>query len=209
MADGTSCANERCTGVHHHKGCVLLCRHPDGCDTRAVSWGLCDKHYRRARKEAGHVPRFRECTYPGCGRPWNSHGLCMTHWRHQREGRPLAPIPEKRIGRVEQYVRAQLASRERGAECWLDWPYGRSTEITGSRPVFNAWRFGHSKVMLARFVMFVENGEWPTWACHRCPLHPNGENGKCWNPAHLYDGDAKTNGRDRAGRKRGPRKARV
>jgi hypothetical protein len=37
---------------------------------------------------------MRICTVEGCGRKHNSHGLCTTHDRRRREGRPLSPVRE-------------------------------------------------------------------------------------------------------------------
>jgi hypothetical protein len=178
------------------------------CGAPALARQMCSRHYQRVTKGWGPEPKptTATCTFPGCSRKHKARGLCGAHYLQLQRRGGLVPVgmPQP-AGKVETFVRDALATRHRGDECWLDWPFSRSTEATGRRPAISLIRADYGatgKTMVARFVLFVESGRWPTWACHRCPLHPNGENGQCWNPAHLYDGDAATNGRDRAGRKR-------
>lgn len=44
------------------------------------------------------LPDPRVCSYELCDRPIKARGLCFTHWRQQRDGKPLTPImtPEVR-----------------------------------------------------------------------------------------------------------------
>lgn len=54
-----------------------------------------------------------------------------------------------------------------------------------------------------RVAFFLTYGRWPdVFACHNCPT---GDNRKCVNPAHLFEGDSTANNRDRAAKGRSAR----
>ncbi len=36
------------------------------------------------------------CSFPGCDRPWASHGLCHGHYRQERKGQALRPLKDVR-----------------------------------------------------------------------------------------------------------------
>lgn len=169
------------------------------CGRPALAKQMCGMHYQRVAQgrpiEPTPLPEF--CTFAGCDRPYKAVGLCNAHWAQKKRGQELLPIGTRRRRTVEDFVREQLRDRDRGEACWTDWPYGMSNHEY-PRPFVTVR--GKGKVLTARFVYFVEHGYWPEWACHRCPTHPNGEDGQCWHPGHIYDGDAKTNGIDRRGR---------
>lgn len=56
------------------------CREP-GCDARALSLGVCKKHYTaRWRAELAQ----KTCTVDGCPNPQRVRGLCSTHYYRQR-----------------------------------------------------------------------------------------------------------------------------
>lgn len=172
------------------------------CGKPSMALGLCSMHYQRLKHKGTTEPTIRTktfCMFEGCGRPNFARGYCASHHRQHERGGPLEPVGAKwTTRRASAYVDAQLAAREAGSACWTDWPYGWSShEIP--RPFVSVR--GKGKVLVARYVFFAANGYWPTWACHRCPEHPNGEDGRCWNPAHIYDGDPATNGMDRRGPK--------
>jgi len=46
------------------------------------------------------------------------------------------------------------------------------------------------------YALFVSDFHLVSFICHKC------DNPKCYNPVHLYEGDAKSNGKDAATRKR-------
>ena len=59
----------------HPRG-TLICSH-DGCDKVAISWGLCEKHYRRGLRS-----KLGTCKASGCGAgASSSSGLCRYHDR--------------------------------------------------------------------------------------------------------------------------------
>lgn len=172
------------------------------CGQPSMATQLCSMHYQRLKK-AGTTESTRRgrqpCQFQGCTRLNDTRGYCVAHNRQLRRGGPLEPIGAKWATRTSRsYADAQLRDREADAPCWTDWPHGWSNHDI-PRPVVHVR--GKGKVLVARYVFFAVNGYWPTWACHRCPEHPNGEDGQCWNPAHIYDGDPATNGMDRRGTK--------
>lgn len=170
------------------------------CALPSEARSLCSKHYQRLMSgrplEPAPLPEF--CEFPGCGRPRKALGLCNGHWSQHKRGQELLPIGTRRRRIVLDFVDDAVASRPQGDECWTDWEYGMSNH-ENPRPYLHVP--GKRKVLLARYVFFATQGYWPKWACHRCPLHPNKEDGQCWNPSHIYDGDAQTNGADRRGPK--------
>lgn len=72
------CSVEGCTGVHK-------------------AFGYCRKHLDRERA----VGRLLDgdgcvCAFAGCGRPVSGHGLCQGHRKQRQQGKPLAPLRERR-----------------------------------------------------------------------------------------------------------------
>lgn len=170
------------------------------CGRPMVAKGLCRKHYKRMRGGRPMVdpPTPSTCLFPGCEKPYWARGCCNGHLAQLYRGRELSQLGTPRPLKVADFVAAALANRTRTDECWIDWPFGWSNH-TVPRPMVSIQ--GGKKVLVARYVYLLEHGEWPNWACHRCPLHPNGEDGRCWNPKHIYNGDASTNGADLRGSK--------
>jgi hypothetical protein len=61
----------------------------EGCDTKALCKGMCNKHYQRAYRHNGDTsdrPRSRlsVCNIEGCGAKAISKGLCGKHYRRAR-----------------------------------------------------------------------------------------------------------------------------
>lgn len=102
--------------------------------------------------------------------------------------------PEERAALEERFwSKVRRGLRE---ECWewtrhrhVKWNYGHfrwRNPINGKNEVINAHR-------VAFYLTF---GYLPEMGCHTC------DNPPCCNPVHIYDGDAATNGADKANRKR-------
>lgn len=70
------------------------------------------------------------------------------------------------------------------SKCWV-WK--------NSKDKWGYGKFGVDRkiVRAPRVAFFLRNGRWPNHACHRC------DNPSCVNPAHIYDGNPKTNAEDR------------
>lgn len=172
---------------------MAACSFPE-CGRRCHAKGLCPGHYRQRILGTELRPLHRQiagdvCSFDGCGRPYCGLGLCHSHLAQMKKGRALTPI---RVP-FSCYVQEAVSTREHGEECWLDWPGHRNHE---DRPVVNPP--GSKKVFAYRYAFFLVHGEWPVMACHRCPTHPFGEDPRCWNPAHIYNGNYASNGADRA-----------
>lgn len=180
------------------------CSFPD-CGRTEQAKGLCASHYTQSRRGMTLRPvrpqrPGAECSFDGCALPVKGQGLCNSHRAQLLRRGELAPLRRP----LSAYVEDAVKTRERGSECWLDWPGHRNPE---GRPVVNPpkkrWTFAY------RYAFFLVYGEWPNWACHRCPTHPFGEDPRCWNPAHVYNGDCVTNGADRARHKDARRAAKA
>ena len=72
------------------------------------------------------------CSYPGCGRPHNSHGLCNPHGIMQRKGQPLRPI-QNRTGPIEKTAAERFASKTKVvASGCIIWTGGKTLGGYGS-----------------------------------------------------------------------------
>ena len=171
----------------------------DGCSRAAKHGPMCHGHRRRVRVHGdpmAHVPldvrtpSGGPCTYPECDRVATSRDLCPAHYQQTRKRLRASakPVPKQRnyiLVAMELYV------RPRASECWTDW-VGASTK---GRPVVTLPKTRRN-VPLARYVRFLEDGEWPVYACHHC------DNPACWNPDHIYAGDPTSNVADMLSRGR-------
>ena len=163
-----------------------------GCERSAVGRGLCDMHYRRARRggdTGSPSPRSfpRTCTLDGCDGKHYALGLCKKHhqrrWRHgtveiigrRYEKRPLAD-------RVRELTPTEAT--DRGCLEWLGHRdrdgYGRLWFDDSSKPATRA-----------------------VWIAHHGPI-PDGlivrhicDNPPCVNIAHLLLGAHADNARDK------------
>ena len=171
----------------------------DGCGNAYHSGGYCIAHYRRLRKRGtvdAHIPVRQKpvvppggpCMVDGCAGVAVCKSLCKKHYsRLQTKGHPLNGGKVK----AADYVEAVLATRPRNDGCWEDWPY--RVNPVSLRPMISPPRANDKQPVhtyVARYVRFLEDGEWPEMACHRC------DNAKCWNPDHIYAGNALTNAAD-------------
>ena len=92
--------------------------------------------------------------------------------------------------------------------CWL-WQLALTESGYGQTHLdVNISKYKHKTVTAHRLSLRLKLGYWPDFACHTCDVRA------CCNPEHLYDGTAKTNGKDAVIRNRSatgtnPRKARL
>ena len=209
------CTAEGCrrNSIPSYRATVTLCRaHADevlagpcavaGCErpVKSIMRRLCGRHLHVERRYgSADAPTKRRpyglpslpCSYVDCGRPARSHGLCVGHNSQRKAGGELRPLrPKARRDSVKPYIEQALRQRDRTTGCWIDWPYGKSDD----RPTL---RHDGRRVLVACYVLWLETGEWPEFACHHC------DEGACWNPACLYPGTAKSNAEDRERRRRG------
>jgi hypothetical protein len=99
--------------------------------------------------------------------------------------------------RLEQRFWSKV-ERGRQNECW-PWKKGRHPDGYGSFRWTNPVTGKNEVTHASRVAFYLTYGYLPTMACHRC------DNPPCCNPSCIYDGDAATNGADKAerGRARG------
>lgn len=174
-----------------HKTCSIV-----GCGKPFRARGMCTTHYNawaQRLKNAGQpIPRRDKrstvCTVSGCRqRVAPGSPTCEAHGGPPA---PRAPVVARRgVPLAWRFVEEQIAAREHGAECWEDWHWYPSQE----RPTL---RYLGQQMKAARLVRFLLDGEWPEVACHTC------DNERCWNPAHIYAGTAKSNYDDMVARGR-------
>jgi hypothetical protein len=174
----------------------------DGCGGKHEALGLCKRHYHRLRQHGDLnlsielPPRRTICTVDGCGLKHDTKGLCRSHHRFSQRypGQEFRPLGTHKAGRLKRhiYVAEVAATRDRTTGCWEDWPYASKIN---DRPVVFIQAFGNIQYV-ARYVRFLEDGEWPICACHHC------DNPPCWNPDHIYAGNYQSNTDDMIARGR-------
>ncbi len=127
-----------------------------------------------------------KCSVDWCSRPRAGLGLCQSHWRQQREGRPLGVF--KTYGTPAERL-ATKWTPEPNTGCWL-W-IARVTK-TGYGEIY--WPEAKRPVLAHRASWMIHVGPIPAGfhVLHRCN---NGGLG-CINPAHLYIGTHQDNMRD-------------
>lgn len=120
------------------------------------------------------------CSYPKCGRPHNSLGLCTAHGMLQRNGEALRPIQD-RTGPIERSSEERFASKLAPQEdgCIL-WAGGKTLGGYGMFTVVGS-RTKHVKVMAHRWAYEQQVGPIPAGydIDHLCRTRA------CVNPDHL------------------------
>lgn len=181
---------------------MAACSFPECGRTVLAAKGLCRAHYMQQYR-GQDLTRVRSavevCTVPGCSRKHAARGLCIGHYQQAKRGAEPGRLRHNRAlrdegKRLSDFVKESVALRPRDA-CWVDWP---GFSDPNGRPVTPVEIDGVTKSVKAyRLAFFLVHNEWPNFACHRCPTHPFGEDHRCWNPDHIYSGDAATNAADR------------
>lgn len=167
--------------------------------------GLCTLHYRQRERgldlmPIGYYSRQRPryvppqhvdlCSVDGCEHVAKTRGFCDAHYWRMRHGKPMDVV--KRQGEPMRRLLHDLVHRDR-SECWTDWPYAsHKTHRDTYRPKIG---FEGKSVRVAQLVVAITYGTWPEHACHSCNV------AECYNPAHIYPGDAQTNAEDRVQRR--------
>ena len=95
------------------------------------------------------------CSYPDCGRPHNSHGLCSPHGAMQRRGEELRPV-QTRTGPLKKTDAERFASKTRalpsGCIVWTGGKtlggYGafadNTTHDRSTKMLAHRWAYEHS-----------------------------------------------------------------
>ena len=140
------------------------------------------------------------CSFDGCGKKVNAHGLCMGHYKQRRAGKELRALSQLRhqyLGLSEYERFMKWVGVEGPKECWL---WKGSVHNTGGRTKYGqftnadrgnelthraAWRLMRGPIPAGLFVL------------HTCdvPL--------CVNPNHLFLGRQLDNMIDMWSKKRG------
>lgn len=172
-----------------------------GCGRTVLATELCRAHYMQ-RYRGNELAEVRSpvavCTVAGCSRKHIAKGLCGGHYTQAKRGAEPGFLKPNRAlrdegKRLSDFVEEAVRMRPRDT-CWIDWP---GFSHANGRPWASIKVDGAWKVVKAyRLAYFLVHNEWPHFACHRCPTHPFGEDPRCWNPDHIYSGDAATNAAD-------------
>lgn len=125
----------------------------------------------------------KECAYPGCGRTLKAKSLCLGHYRQQRKGRNLSPLPPNT---PEERFWSKV-SKSTPDSCW-EW-VGSKSNGYGQVRIGGRLRFAH------RVSWELANGPIPDGLVidHRCV------NPACVNPRHLRVVTVSQNGQHRTG----------
>lgn len=151
----------------------------EGCHKPTVGRGLCDNHYkvaRRAEDKANGIVRVnaRKCDIGGCTKPHFARGLCSAHYtRNRRYGDPHIRLAATK-GEPMQWLLEHV--KHNGDGC-LIWPFATARG-------YGVVQVDDRQVVACRVMCEILHGEAPT------PLHEVAHScGKghlgCINPKHL------------------------
>ena len=148
----------------------------------------------------------RPCEFPQCGRPLRSlQGLCGSHRTQQLLGKPLTPLRppgycirgeweptkdnwESATGRnILHKISSRAETASNGCRIWT----GRLTEDGYAAITVKGKMRKVSRLVLSRKLGRPVLPE--LCACHDCP---GGDNKRCINPDHLWEGTHAQNGLD-------------
>lgn len=151
----------------------------EGCHKPSVGRGLCDNHYkvaRRAEDKANGIVRInpRKCDIKGCSKPHFAKGLCSAHYTRQlRYGDPHIRLAASK-GEPLQWLLDHV--EHSGDEC-LPWPFATARG-------YGVLEYDGRMEVACRVMCKIVHGEAPS------PLHEvahscgKGQHG-CINPGHL------------------------
>lgn len=158
----------------HHRICSV-----EDCGNRVVGRGLCDNHYRKARraeKKALGISRAspKGCSIQGCEKPHFALGLCLAHYtRKRRHGDPLGGGTSR--GEPARWLLEHTSHQ--GESCLL-WPYARGS---GGDALVTS---GGKQVSAAAEMCRLVYGAPPT-PKHECAHNCGNGHLGCMNPSHL------------------------